>query len=111
MLNRFDVKFTNGFGEFKSYQINSVGNISVKQLKQYLSDPLLTDLNDLYYMFDKRKLLSEFETGTSSNIDEAISAVKNQMRKVFENNAKEIFEANPNIFNQIEISPNNLIDT
>lgn len=102
VLNRFDVKFSNGFGEFKSYQINSVGNVSVNQLKEYLSDPLLNSLDDLNYMFDKRKLLSEYGTGTFSNIDEATDAVKQRMKTVFENNAEELFKANEDLFKQFD---------
>ncbi|WP_421498027.1 hypothetical protein [Flavobacterium columnare] len=111
VLNRFDVKFINGFGEFKSYQINSISNVSANQLKQYLSSPNLNSLNDLNYIFDKRKLLKQYNVGTFDTVDEALIAVKDKMRIVFENNAKSFFEANPNLFDQIQISTNNKIDT
>ncbi|OWP73946.1 hypothetical protein [Flavobacterium oreochromis] len=91
VLNRFDVKFNNGFGEFKSYQVDNVSNISVKQLKQYLSDPNLANINNLHYLFDKRKLLAQYGKGTFQNIDDAVLAVKNKFKGIFTNKTDEIF--------------------
>jgi hypothetical protein len=105
VLNRFDVKFANGFGEFKSYQIESISNVSVNQLKQYLGAPDLTKLSDLSYFFDKRKLLQEFGTGTSSTIIDATGAVKDKFKTIFSGAKKqEIFDAiwsNPNLRNDL----------
>ncbi len=105
VLNRFDVKFTNGFGEFKSYQINSVSNVSVNQLKQYLSSPNLNSLNDLNYIFDKRKLLKQYNVGTFNSIDEALVGVREKFKIIFTNKADEIFTSlNQNIKNELGLT-------
>ncbi|POR16163.1 hypothetical protein BWK58_15305, partial [Flavobacterium columnare] len=78
--------------------------ISVKQLKQYLSDPSLANINNLHYLFDKRKLLAQYGKDTFQNVDEALLAVKNKFKGIFTNKTDEIFEViwgNPNLRNDL----------
>ncbi|WP_123867212.1 hypothetical protein [Flavobacterium oreochromis] len=67
-----------------------------------MSDPSLTNINNLHYLFDKRKLLAQYGKGTFQNVDEALLAVKEKMKNVFKNNAKDIFLSNQTLFKQYD---------
>ncbi|CAM3289775.1 hypothetical protein [Empedobacter stercoris] len=105
VLNRFDVKFANGFAEFKSYQIESISNVSINQLKQYLGAVDLSKIENLHYYFDKQKLLKEYGTGSFNNINEATNAVKEKFKTIFTNKSDEIFSSlNQNIKNELGLT-------
>lgn len=68
------------------------GTQFVNQFLAYLSDSRLPNLNGLLYVFNKTKTTT-------------IGSAKEIMRKVFQLNAKKIYEARPAFFNSIEITP------
>ena len=57
----------------------------------------ITSLNDLTYVFNASKLTPQ--------------QARTKMQTVFRNNATAIFNTKPSLFNTIEISTNNFIDT
>ena len=81
--------------EYKSYA--NASKISKPQFLNYISK--LDNIEQLQYVFNKSKL----------SLDEA----KNGMKEFFKNgdNVKDIFNANKSLFNKIEISPNNYINS
>lgn len=89
---RFDVELTSGTPkliEYKSWSLENIPNISSKQLTEYFRSA--TSIGDIKYVFNKLK--------TSS-----IGDVKSQFQLIIGNNAKVLFEANPDLFKTIKNS-------
>ena len=92
MKCRFDVELTSGTPkliEYKSWSLENIPNISSKQLTEYFRSA--TSIGDIKYVFNKLK--------TSS-----IGDVKSQFQLIIGNNAKVLFEANPDLFKTIKNS-------
>lgn len=95
---RFDVELITQntdelkFIEYKSYK--NAENISKKQFLNYIAK--IDDIKQLQYVFNKNKL--------------SLNEAKNGMKKFFDENAKEIFEANSNLFKKIKDFDGDLIE-
>lgn len=96
---RFDVELITQnadelrFLEYKSYK--NAENISKPQFLNYIAK--IDDIKQLQYVFNKSKL----------SLDNA----KKGMKNFFDKNAKEIYNANKYLFNRMQISPNNYVNS
>ncbi|MFK7061453.1 hypothetical protein V3Q90_15145 [Flavobacterium oreochromis] len=103
---KYDIIFNNGikvtFGEFKSYKAESLSNFlksggdTYQQFTTYIGK--VNSIDELHYYFDINKISD-------------ISVIKNRFKKVFQDNAEQIFKKNELMFSKVNISPTSKIDS
>ncbi|MDF1546660.1 MAG: hypothetical protein P1P88_02485 [Bacteroidales bacterium] len=96
-----DAKLTNGrWKEIKSTNniLETVGTTNLDQFKAYIKN--VTDIDQLKYSFDKELLKTPTSSGGLGLVDDVsvLNHAREQMRLVFRDNAKAIFDANPSVF-------------
>lgn len=100
--------------ELKSYIKSSLSGIPtglLNQFKAYLNNNNVTNMSRLEYTFDQRKLLrTEFENLPNFNpanyFDDAAQAeqaIKAQFQVMMQQNASQVFQANPNLFSSFQV--------
>ena len=98
--------------ELKAWYKNGLSRITsnskfFNQFKAYLNNDNITDISKLDYIFDARKLVKNLNGGEKiagnafETILEATNEIKKKFKKLYEDKAVEIFEANPKLFENL----------